>query len=53
MLHSHTLPEVNPLPDVKDLRFNIDSFYGLLTRGPASASGNICASGWSVEKLKI
>ena len=31
----HMLPEVNPLPDVKDLRFNIDSLYGLFTRGPA------------------
>ena len=47
------LPEVDTLPDVEDLRFNIDSSYGLFTRGPAAASGSIYASGWSVEKLKI
>ena len=49
----HMLPEVDSLPDVKDLRLNIDSSYGLFTRGPASTSGSICASGWSVEELKI
>ena len=41
---SHMLPEVNPLPDVRDSRFNIDSLYGLLTKGPACASGsNLCS----------
>ena len=44
------LPEVDSPPDVKDLRYNIDSSYGLFTRGPAGASGSICASGWSVKK---
>ena len=48
----HMLPEVYPLPDVRVFRFNIDSSYGLFTRGPTGASGSICASGWSVEKLK-
>ena len=32
---SHMLPEVNPLPDVRDLGFNIDSPYGSPTKGPA------------------
>ena len=31
----HMLPEVNPLPDVKDLRFNIASSHDLFIRGPA------------------
>ena len=31
----HMLAEVDPLPDVKDLRFNIASFYEPFTRGPA------------------
>ena len=47
------LPEVDSLPDVKDLRFNIDSSYGLFTGGPAGASGSLCASGWSVENLRF
>ena len=29
------LAEVDPLPDVKDLRFNIASSHDLFTRGPA------------------
>ena len=48
----HMLPEGYPLPEWRVFRFNIDSSYGLFTRGPAGASGSICASGWSVEKLK-
>ena len=47
------LPEVDLLPDVKDLRFNIDSSYGLFTRGPTGASGSICASGWSRKNLRF
>ena len=31
----HMLPEVNPLPDVKDLRFNIVRSHDPFTRGPA------------------
>ena len=50
---SHILLEVNPLPDVRDLRFNIDSPYGSPSKGPASASGSKCASGWSVESLRV
>ena len=49
----HMLPEVDSLPDVKGLRLNIDSSYDLFTRGPASASESICASGWSVENLRF
>ena len=48
----HMLPEVCPLPDVRVFRFNIDSSYDLFTMGPAGASGSLCASGWSVGKLK-
>ena len=50
---SHMLPEVNPLLDVRDLRFNIDNPYGSPSKGPASASGSKCASGWSVESLRV